>query len=322
MIALMDASVTYSTNSLANAVCNVILPGQTATGGWGYLPKPATSNAPAGLATPGILPTAYALLALQKFVGRWGSSITCGSTPYTFSTVMGNGVTWLLTKKNADNGFGEAGTSGALETALAYRAIAAAVPGHAALAPAQDYLVTSQQANGAWSADPLQTAMVVQSLGGTTLMDSKGVGVPDAVAAVIWPSGQGNARNLVSGNGQSVSGKTTSSLVGVASLNQSFTGQLAPPSGTGPFTYKLISGALPDGITLAANGSLSGTATASGTFNFTYQVTDAQNHSSTLAGQIVADTGGDVPTLPEWGGILLALFLLSQVMRKQQRLRR
>lgn len=74
---------------------------------------------------------------------------------------------------------------------------------------------------------------------------------------------------------------------------------------------------------MAADGTLSGIATASGTFNFTYQVTDAQNHSTTLAGQIVADAGGaEVPTLPEWGAILLAMFLLSQVMLKQQRLRR
>ena len=322
MTALIDASITYSNSSIATAACNVLIPGQTASGGWGYLPKPVASGAPAGLATPAILPTAYAILALQKVSGRF-SGVTCSGTGYTFSTLMANGVTWLLTKKNADNGFGEAGTSGALETALAYRAIAAAAPGHAALAPAQAYLVASQQANGAWAADPLQTAMVVQSLGGGALTDSKGVGVPDAVASVIWPSGQGNARNLVSGNGKSVSGQTTSSLIGVASLNQAFSGQLAAPAGTGPFTYRLISGALPDGVTLAANGTLSGTATASGTFNFTYQVTDAQNHSTTLAGQIVADAGGaEVPTLPEWGAILLALFLLSQVMLKQQRLRR
>jgi hypothetical protein len=323
MIALMDASVTYSTSSLSTAVCNVILPGQTASGGWGYLPKPVASGAPAGLATPAILPTTYAILALQKFAGRWGSNITCGSTNYVFSTVMGNGVTWLVSKQSpTDHGFGEAGTSGALETALAYRAIAVAVPGHAALAPAQDYLVGSQQANGAWSGDPLQTAMVVQSLGGAALTDSKGVGIPDTVASVIWKGGQGNARDLVTGNGQSVSGKTTASLVGVASLNQTFTGQLAAPAGSGPFTFRLLSGALPDGITLAANGSLSGTATTSGTFNFTYQVTDAQNHSTTLSGQIITDLGADVPTLPEWGAILLAAFLLGQVMLKQQRSRR
>lgn len=324
MIALMDASVTYSTSSLATAVCNVILPGQTVSGGWGYLPKPASSNAPAGLASPAILPTAYALLALQKFVGRWGSNITCGSTPYTFSTVMGTGVTWLVSKQNpSDHGFGEAGTSGALETALAYRAIAAASPANAALAPAQDYLIASQAANGAWAADPLQTAFVLQSFPATVMPDTKGTGVPDAVATVIWSGAQGNARALVAGNGQSVSGQTVSTLVATGSLNRSFSGHLPTPAGGGSFTYRLISGALPDGVTLAADGTLSGIATTIGTFNFAYQVTDAQNHSTTLAGQIIADagdTGGDVPTLPEWGAILMALALLTIVARQRQRL--
>ena len=78
---------------------------------------------------------------------------------------------------------------------------------------------------------------------------------------------------------------------------------------------------MPDGVTLAANGTLSGTPTTTGTFNFTYQVTDAQNHSTTLSGQILADSGtdGDVPTLPEWGAILMALALLTIIARQRQR---
>jgi hypothetical protein len=43
--------------------------------------------------------------------------------------------------------------------------------------------------------------------------------------------------------------------------------------GTGTYTFSLISGALPTGLTLSAAGILSGTPTGAGTFTFTAQVT-------------------------------------------------
>ncbi|MFX3575933.1 putative Ig domain-containing protein [Ralstonia mannitolilytica] len=57
--------------------------------------------------------------------------------------------------------------------------------------------------------------------------------------------------------------------------------------GTGPYTYTIASGALPAGISLASNGTLSGTPTAGGTFNFTVTATD----SSTGAGPFTATSG-------------------------------
>ncbi|WP_160861951.1 putative Ig domain-containing protein [Shinella kummerowiae] len=45
--------------------------------------------------------------------------------------------------------------------------------------------------------------------------------------------------------------------------------------GTAPYSYAVAAGTLPAGLTLAANGTLSGTPTASGTFNFTVTGTDS-----------------------------------------------
>ncbi|RWY48516.1 FG-GAP-like repeat-containing protein [Mucilaginibacter gilvus] len=47
--------------------------------------------------------------------------------------------------------------------------------------------------------------------------------------------------------------------------------------GKAPYTFSLTSGPLPSGLTLNANGVISGTATANGTFPLTVQVTDANN---------------------------------------------
>src|SRR5207244_3476712 len=50
---------------------------------------------------------------------------------------------------------------------------------------------------------------------------------------------------------------------------------LAAAGGTTPYSWSLISGALPAGLTLSSGGQISGTPTTTGTSNFTVQVTDS-----------------------------------------------
>ncbi|MGO4701983.1 putative Ig domain-containing protein [Dyella sp. 2RAB6] len=75
--------------------------------------------------------------------------------------------------------------------------------------------------------------------------------------------------------------------------------------GATPYTYTIASGALPAGITLAANGTLSGTPTANGSFNFTVKATDSSTGtgpfsatSGTLTLTIAAPTVVYTPTNP------------------------
>jgi hypothetical protein len=59
--------------------------------------------------------------------------------------------------------------------------------------------------------------------------------------------------------------------------------------GTSPFTWSLPSGALPGGVTLnSVTGLISGTPTASGTFNFTVRVTDSAVTSGATANQALS----------------------------------
>lgn len=53
-------------------------------------------------------------------------------------------------------------------------------------------------------------------------------------------------------------------------------------SGTG-YTWSVLSGSLPNGLTLSSGGVLSGTATQAGSFTFTVKVTDSANRSATKA---------------------------------------
>jgi sugar lactone lactonase YvrE len=55
---------------------------------------------------------------------------------------------------------------------------------------------------------------------------------------------------------------------------------LSASGGTGPYTFTVSSGSLPTGLSLSAGGVLSGTPTASGTFNFTVQAQDSTSVGS------------------------------------------
>ncbi len=66
--------------------------------------------------------------------------------------------------------------------------------------------------------------------------------------------------------------------VGVA-----YTGLLLATGGTLPYTWSIINGALPTGITLqGGTGTLAGTPTTANTFNVTFQVRDAQAKTATV----------------------------------------
>ncbi|HEU0114582.1 MAG TPA: putative Ig domain-containing protein, partial [Thermomicrobiales bacterium] len=77
---------------------------------------------------------------------------------------------------------------------------------------------------------------------------------------------------------------TTTSLPNGA-LNSAYSGSLAAIGGTGALTWSVISGALPNGVTLnAATGALSNTALAAGTFTFNVQVHDSGAPQQTAFG--------------------------------------
>jgi hypothetical protein len=66
----------------------------------------------------------------------------------------------------------------------------------------------------------------------------------------------------------------TTTTLPAATVGSAYQQALAA-TGSGPFTWSLVNGSLPPGIALDATGTLSGTATQAGTFQFTVQVTDS-----------------------------------------------
>jgi hypothetical protein len=73
--------------------------------------------------------------------------------------------------------------------------------------------------------------------------------------------------------------------------------------GTAPYSYAVTAGALPAGLSLnPSNGTLAGTPTASGTFNFTVTATDASTGSGPYTGARSYTLNIAGPTLTLWTG--------------------
>jgi hypothetical protein len=68
---------------------------------------------------------------------------------------------------------------------------------------------------------------------------------------------------------------TTASPLTSGIQNVAYSATLAATGGTGSYTWSVSAGALPAGVSLSAAGVVSGTPSASGSFDFTAQVTDA-----------------------------------------------
>jgi hypothetical protein len=56
--------------------------------------------------------------------------------------------------------------------------------------------------------------------------------------------------------------------------------------GNAPYIWRVSDGALPGGLDISPDGAISGTPTASGTFNFTVEVTDAALATANVSGSI------------------------------------
>lgn len=78
-----------------------------------------------------------------------------------------------------------------------------------------------------------------------------------------------------------------------------YTHEMGAFGGTPPYTFSLVSGSLPDGLTLnTSTGVISGTPTATGTFDFTVHIADDADGSETAACEIVINDATPPPPGP------------------------
>ncbi len=103
--------------------------------------------------------------------------------------------------------------------------------------------------------------------------------------------------------------------VGVA-YNQTLTAS----GGTAPYTFIVVSGALPPGLTLSPTGMLTGTPSSAGNFVFTVRATDAAGCVGFRTYSFAAVAASQpVPSLSQWGLLILSLLLVVAVVLRQRR---
>jgi hypothetical protein len=301
-------------NELRDAVYCAILPGQNTDGGWSLVgATPDIKLIPAHVMTSAILPTAYMVLELNAMqqAGTVPASDQCSSfASFTLSTRINNGVDYLLSKRKADNGFGAGATSTVVETVLAYLTLKVLRPNATETTLALDYIASNQStatgtANyGGWAnGDAFVTALALSAFlqPSPALLDSDGDGIPDAIEVQLGKNvNVADSRTFAPGNVGVLPPTAATALANQIILGRPFTYTLTAAGGTSPYTWNLVTGSLPPGLTLnASTGVISGTPSTVGTYAFTYKTVDAAGGASRevpaqlvvyrLAGDITGD---------------------------------
>ncbi len=106
---------------------------------------------------------------------------------------------------------------------------------------------------------------------------------------------------VTDGTGLTDTGPVTMSIIAGPSLSfpappsgsthTYYSDTLTESGGTSPYAWTVSSGSLPPGLSLSADGTLSGTPTTAGTYSFTVKVTDANSQSGTEATSLTINAG-------------------------------
>ena len=118
-------------------------------------------------------------------------------------------------------------------------------------------------------------------------------------------------QSTATSDGFSVMTLATATGLQAGQRHTAYTTSLTASFGTGPYTFALLAGQLPPGLTLAPNGTISGTPTSAGRYLFVLTETDSLAASRDVDftieifpsdGSLFQTTGNPAsPTGVEWG---------------------
>jgi hypothetical protein len=87
---------------------------------------------------------------------------------------------------------------------------------------------------------------------------------------------------------------------GTGQVNVAYSSFVAASGGFAPYTFSIIGGALPPGLSLnPTTGAITGTPTTAGTYNYTVEVADATASPGSLAGTITSNCSITIAPIPQ-----------------------
>jgi hypothetical protein len=264
-----------------------------------------TIGTPPGLPTATVGVVYSATLQAVGGASPYQWAVTAGSLPagLTFGgkgTISGTPTSsgaFSLTVEVTDAQSNRANKQFALAVAAAITITAASLPAGSTKSP---YSQTLSAAGGtppySWSVTggALPAGLSLQPATGTLSGTPTVTGTFDFTVTVT-DSNSATANEQFSVSVGQGFGITTAPSLPAATAGVAYSFTLRATGGTTPYTWSVTKGPLPDGLTLdAAAGTITGTPSAPGTFNFTVQAADSAKATATAVLSIVVGT----PSLP------------------------
>ncbi|MFF7110596.1 putative Ig domain-containing protein [Pseudomonas sichuanensis] len=255
------ATVTITVSPPTVAISPATLP--AATAGTPYNQTLSSSN--------GTAPYTYALVS-----GSLPPGVSFSSTG-VFGGTPSNSGTYNLSIRSTDQFSATSTVSYTISVAAPTIAVSPTTLASGTYATAYSQAITASGGNGSYSfvvsAGSLPSGMSLASSGTLSGTPTSSGSYPFTVTAT-----DGNGFSGSRGYTLIIASPTLSlspASVPSGGIGSPYSQSLSTSGGIAPYSYNLIGGALPSGVTLSSGGVLSGTPIVSGTFNFTVRSTDA-----------------------------------------------